>query len=145
MSDEREKSRLRVAKWRSRNPEKAKEVSRKARAKWRDKNPEVVREYQKSYREKNREVLSDKERQRRFGISRQEYAELFNRQEGVCAICKLPETATRLGKIKSLAVDHDHKTGAVRGLLCSDCNTGIGKLKDDPKVLQAAVQYLTSR
>jgi len=144
MTDVREQTRLRVAKWRSRNPEKAKEVADRATAKWREKNPDAVRGYQKAYREKNREALVAKDRQRKFGITHQEYAKLYQSQGGVCAICSQPETATRLGKVKSLAVDHDHKTGRVRGLLCSDCNTGIGKLKDDPKVLQSAIQYLKS-
>ncbi|KPK13993.1 MAG: hypothetical protein AMJ56_00350 [Anaerolineae bacterium SG8_19] len=67
---------------------------------------------------------------------------MLKAQNGVCAICNQPETHMRNGKLKALAVDHDHKSGAIRGLLCSDCNTGIGKLKDDHKVLQSAIQYL---
>lgn len=142
MSNKAEKARLRAALWRSRNPEKAKEISRRANEKRRKEKSDVVRLYQKEYREKNRQVLSDKERQRRFGITRHEYAELFHRQNGVCAICAKPETATRNGKVKALAVDHNHTTGKIRGLLCSDCNTGIGKLKDDRNVLLSAVKYL---
>lgn len=142
MSNVREQTRLRVAKWRSRNPEKAKEIASKATQKWRESNPDAVREYHRNYRKKNREVLVAKDRQRKFGITHQDYAKLFQNQDGLCAICKQPETATRLGKVKSLAVDHDHKTGRIRGLLCSDCNTGIGKLKDDPEILQSAIQYL---
>lgn len=46
---------------------------------------------------------------------------------------------------RPLVVDHDHTTGAVRGLLCSACNTGIGHLKDDPAVVAAALHYLKER
>jgi len=142
MIDKREKERLRAAKWRSENREKAREISRRSNEKRKAENPELVRAHQLSYREKNREILGDKERQRRFGITRQEYAEMFHRQNGVCAICSQPETATRLGKVKALSVDHNHKTGSVRGLLCSDCNTGIGKLKEDRNIFLSAIQYL---
>ncbi len=142
MIDKREKARLRAAEWRARNPEKAKEISRRANAKKRAENPEVIRAYNQAYREKNRQALCDAERERKFGISRQEYAELFHSQNGTCAICCQPETATRMGKIKALAVDHSHVTGKVRGLLCSDCNMGIGKLKDDRNIILNAVKYL---
>jgi len=145
MSEERKaKNRERAAEYRRLHPEKVKEINRRSneRAK---KDPErlaKLRSYQMTYREKNRQVLSDKDRERKFGITRQEYAELFHRQDGTCAICKKPETAMRMGKIKALAVDHNHTTGAVRGLLCSDCNTGIGKLKEDRNVLLNAIKYL---
>lgn len=145
MSEERKaKNRERAANYRRLNPEKVREINRRSneRAK---KDPErlaKLRFYQQAYREKNREDLSHKERERKFGITRQEYAELFHRQDGTCAICKKPETAMRMGKIKALAVDHNHTTGAVRGLLCSDCNTGIGKLKEDRDILLNAIKYL---
>lgn len=145
MSEARkQKDRERAAKYRRSNPDKIREINRRSHERAKE-DPErllKLRAYQKSYREKNQKLLSDKERERRFGITRQEYAELFHRQDGKCAICKQPETAMRLGKVKALAVDHDHKTGRVRGLLCSDCNTGIGKLKDDTKILQSAIRYL---
>lgn len=145
MSEARkQRNREKTAKYRRENPEKAKEIQRRSKDRIKDDPIRLskLRAYQKTYREKNQKILSDKERERRFGITRQEYAELFHKQDGKCAICNSPETAKRLGKIKALAVDHDHKTGRVRGLLCSDCNTGIGKLKDDPKVLQSAIRYL---
>ena len=85
---------------------------------------------------KERHLLS------KFGISLSEYGEMLVAQNGKCAICNEPETQMRNGKKKSLAVDHDHATGRVRGLLCTECNQGIGKLKDDRNVLLAAIQYL---
>lgn len=142
MEDKRERERLRSAEWRKNNPEKAKEASRKYNSKRKAEKPELIRAYQQAYREKNREALRHRERERKFGISRQEYAELFLKQNGVCAICKQPETATRFGKVKALCVDHCHTSGKVRGLLCSDCNTGIGKMKENREALLSAIRYL---
>lgn len=144
IQERRAKDRERTAKYRRENPEKIKEIQKRSydRQKSDPDRIEKLRDWQKRYREKNRKALSDSERKRRFGITPERYAELFKSQSGTCAICKNPETATRLGKVKALSVDHCHKSGAIRGLLCSDCNTGIGKLKDDPTILRSAIQYL---
>ena len=79
---------------------------------------------------------------KKFGILYDEYSQMIHDQENKCAICGNPETHMRNGRVKELAIDHCHETGKVRGLLCSDCNTGIGKLKDDPKILRKAAEYL---
>ena len=117
--ERRAKDRERTAKYRSKNPEKIKEIQKRSydRLKSDPNRIEKLREWQKQYREKNRKALSDGERKRRFGITPERYAELFKSQNGTCAICKIPETATRLGKVKALSVDHCHKSGAIRGLL----------------------------
>lgn len=146
MSDElrKLKDRERTAAYRRANPEKVREIQKRSYERIKEDPNRIVklRDWQKAYREKNRETLVAKERERKFGISHAEYAELHQRQGGVCAICKKPETATRNGKVKSLAVDHCHSTGRIRGLLCADCNTGIGKLKEDRNIFLAAIQYL---
>jgi hypothetical protein len=79
-----------------------------------------------------------------FGIDMHEYDRLYRLQRGVCAICKKPETATmsKSGKVKLLAVDHDHETGEVRGLLCQRCNQGIGQFGEDLERLMSAYRYL---
>lgn len=79
---------------------------------------------------------------RDFGISLGQYQEAFAAQGGVCACCRKPEVSERDGKRKWLAVDHDHTTGTFRGLLCSNCNQGLGRFKDDPGVLERAAAYL---
>ena len=58
-----------------------------------------------------------------------------------CAICG---TTTWMGRHARPHIDHDHETGRIRGVLCSECNTGLGKFKDDPAILQAAIDYLSS-
>ena len=144
IEDRRAKDRERTAKYRRENPEKVKEIQKRSQDRIKD-NPErlsKLREWQSQYRENNRRALSDGERQRRFGITPERYSELLESQNGACAICKQPETATRLGKVKALAVDHCHQSGAIRGLLCADCNTGIGKLKENIDIFKSAIQYL---
>jgi len=73
----------------------------------------------------------------RYGLSAARYDALMDQQGGRCAVCGGPPTGQ--GR---LHVDHDHATSLVRGLLCHDCNTGIGSLKDDLSILRAAVAYL---
>lgn len=100
--------------------------------------------YQNAYRKLTPHIEKGRALRNSFGISLDQYQEMHDRQDGKCAICSQPETQMRDGKIRALAVDHNHKTGAIRGLLCSDCNTGIGKLRDSVKVLQNAIRYLQS-
>ena len=98
--------------------------------------------YMQTYRSTRRGHLSAKDRERRFGITAERYAEMVEAQGGLCAICGKPECETRNGKVKALAVDHDHESGRIRGLLCVACNTGLGKLGDDPVVLRKAAAYV---
>ena len=98
------------------------------------------RKYVRSYRERHPDRVAEAERKRnlrlKFGITVEEYDALLEAQGGICAICASPP-----GK-KLLAVDHHHDTGAIRGLLCSNCNTSLGLMKDDPDRLERAVAYL---
>ena len=73
-----------------------------------------------------------------YGLSGELYWKLYQAQGGACAICK---RAT--GKRRRLAVDHDHKTGLVRGLLCGTCNKILGHLRDSPELAMGIAQYLT--
>lgn len=72
-----------------------------------------------------------------FGITPEQYDAMFSSQKGVCFIC---ERASPDGR--RLHVDHCHKTKKVRGLLCHDCNRGLGIFKDDPNLLRKAANYL---
>lgn len=75
---------------------------------------------------------------RRYGMSIDAYERLSSVQGGVCAICRT------VGGRRSLAVDHHHGTGEVRGLLCGSCNAGLGQFKEDPALLRAAIAYLAA-
>jgi len=87
---------------------------------------------------------SEKNRQLKvaFGMTEEEYLSKLKEQNGVCAICKKPEVVFRLGKLKALAVDHSHITNKNRGLLCQNCNTGIGHFFENSELLFAAIKYL---
>ena len=84
-------------------------------------------------------------RERRFGLYPGQYEEMFADQDGRCAICGQPETRKVKGKLISLAVDHDHETGQVRGLLCNMHNRMLGFAGDDVEILRVAVRYLESQ
>lgn len=73
-----------------------------------------------------------------FNITLEDYNKMFQEQDGKCAICNKHQTEFD----KSLAVDHCHETGKVRGLLCRECNTGLGKFKDSTNLLEKAKNYL---
>ena len=81
---------------------------------------------------------------RQYGITLEEYDDMLKKQQGLCYLCGLPETASKATKdgVKNLAVDHCHKTGKVRKLLCTKCNTAIGLLNDDIGLVKRLAQYL---
>jgi hypothetical protein len=79
----------------------------------------------------------------RYGLDESRFQEMLKAQNGVCAICGKPEAAVhKNGAVKRLAVDHDHLTDVVRGLLCWRCNKAIGLLFDNTTILENALTYL---
>lgn len=72
-----------------------------------------------------------------YGITLDEYSEMFKEQQGCCLICDTQE--------EKLVVDHNHETGEVRGLLCNKCNSALGFLKDNPKFVLKAYEYLVEK
>lgn len=100
--------------------------------------------YMRDYRKKNPRIMKAIDLKKNFGISLEDYESMLESQGGLCKICKLPERALdhRTKQPRQLAVDHCHISNRVRGLLCSDCNLAIGKLKDDPTLVEAALAYL---
>lgn len=121
------------------------------------KDPEQYRKYQSEYRKKHRNKarestiawrLTDNGRNkillRNYGITLDQYNEMLAKQSGVCAICLQPEKMMHGGKVKRLCVDHDHKTGKVRGILCHRCNTTLGQYEDNPELMRNLISYLES-
>ena len=109
---------------------------------WAATHPEEERDRASRYYEATRSEMIKKSRDhklaRRYGLTAGSYNELLESQKGRCAICgNLPDT-------RRLSVDHDHETGVVRGLLCSHCNTGLGQFRDNAKLLNNAIGYLSS-
>jgi len=120
--------------------------------KWAKENAEIHRENNKRWNRANRKRFNENKARsaknnpnscrniqlrNKFGITLDVYNKILEGQNGVCAICK-DECLTG----RQLAVDHDHKTGKVRGLLCMECNIGLGKFKDSSELLSKAISYL---
>lgn len=127
--------------WREQNRDKVSEQRKKAYTQ----NPESYKKRVRDYRRNNSDKVAESSMffhlKKKYGMSPDDYQILLKNQGGVCAICKGPPTGT--GKKNGrYYVDHDHNTGAIRGLLCHGCNTGIGHLKDSKEVLVSAIAYL---
>lgn len=89
-------------------------------------------------REKNKPIEKNRTLKRKYGLTLADYQELFEQQNGVCAIC------ARIEENRMLAVDHCHdETGRVRGLLCGTCNRALGLFKDSPELLAKAKEYVS--
>jgi hypothetical protein len=102
-----------------------------------------LKDRKKHYTENRDKILAHK-RFSNYGISKDEYFQMLDNQDGVCAICKREERTrdSSSNNLRSLAVDHCHDTGNVRGLLCRACNLALGFFEDNPKFLTTAIQYL---
>lgn len=98
--------------------------------------------YARARRLNNQDYFRGKDFRKKYGIDFAEYQRKLVEQGGVCACCGREEVKHRGGNIQLLSVDHHHVTQAVRGLLCSNCNVGIGYLGDDPALLRKAADYL---
>ena len=92
--------------------------------------------YAKARKVENPRRIRDQYLKREYGISLERYEQIADGQDWRCAIC---------GRTARLHVDHDHETGRVRGLLCGECNRGIGLFKDDVDSLKMAIEYLKKR
>jgi hypothetical protein len=122
--------------WRKEHPDKVKECLRK----WREKN----KGYDKEYYARNHERIKSQHRKigfktrikTKYNLTVKEYNEMVKKQNGCCAICE---------RRIHLVVDHDHKTGRVRGLLCNSCNTVLGFINDNPAILRRMMQYLNPK
>lgn len=92
----------------------------------------------------NINLESDRNIKRKYGLTRVEYDEKLKNQNYVCAICKEPETAfdARTNTLRRLAVDHNHKTGVIRDLLCWRCNGTIGRINENLDLVKSIEEYL---
>lgn len=127
--------------WHKTHPEKAAQYrrgkeadARKRSAEWRAKNREKGCESSRRWYHNNKDKWRQAMRKRNYGLSPSAFSELLSKQSNQCGIC-------RACFVRTPHVDHDHKTGKVRGLLCSGCNTGLGRL-ERPGFIEAVQQYL---
>lgn len=104
---------------------------------WVSRNREKTRAAQRRFRANHPTNSAEYEIKRNYGISLEAYERMFREQNGGCKICGRQNLDG-----KRLSIDHDHNTGTVRGLLCIKCNSGIGYFRDDPNLMNRAIQYL---
>jgi hypothetical protein len=102
---------------------------------------EQWKKYTREYRKRNAKTIREKDRESnlksKYNLTLEDYDELLDKQNGVCAICG---GINRAGK--RLGVDHCHRSGKVRGLLCDTCNLILGQFDDQIKILQKVIKYL---
>lgn len=97
------------------------------------KHKEELKEKRKTYRQGKEEYFRNAYVKHKYKIDLEEVERMKLEQNNSCAICNEQRT---------LVVDHDHKTGSVRGLLCYACNTALGKFRDNKDILLSAINYL---
>lgn len=101
--------------------------------KWREAHPD----YQKKWAKKNVVSIRKTKFKRKYNLLYEDWLKMWESQNGKCAIC-----GKSFSKPSNACVDHNHETGNVRGLICKNCNFGIGYFKDNPKFIFRAFEYL---
>lgn len=145
--------------WRKKKPktpkhklDRAREWSRRRRQSMTAAEREALSRYNRAYRRKHRARLTLAARLyqrknalhiqlRRKGLQRADYDRVIAAQGKTCGICGGPPD----GRWRRYNIDHCHKTGRLRGLLCTNCNRGLGHFKDSPRLLELAIKYLRRR
>ena len=115
----------------------AKEIKARARAYYWA-NREKIRKAQNDRR--TPEIEREYNLRHKFGITQADYDRMLKEQDGKCAVCRSPHSGRK--DRKNFAVDHNHETKAIRGLLCVQCNTAAGNLRDDPGLCLKLAEYL---
>lgn len=133
-------------KWRGRCESCRKEERKLSYVRMRETKPEIWErhvERENLRYAKNKEKIRAKRRLATYGISQEEFEQMLLKQNGVCFICKNKETKpSNAGGNKNLSVDHCHKTGRVRSLLCQRCNTVVGLLEESADLCQETMRYI---
>lgn len=114
---------------------------------WTEERRAQAREYSRQWRINNpvayKKAYIKSMRKRKYGVDEDTYQRMLEEQGHRCAICGHEEKLKSNGvDVDNLSVDHNHRTGAIRGLLCHNCNRALGLLADDPQRLAAAIVYL---
>ena len=121
-------------KWRANNKDKWNSYNKV----WKKNNPDKIKDYKsRMYNIDNGKSAINKMKYT-HGIGIEEYNVMHKGQEGRCAICG----SRKASKFGRLYIDHCHGTGKIRGLLCRNCNAGLGMFKDDPEIIMEAATYL---
>ena len=96
------------------------------------------------YNKDNSETVRSQYLKREYGMTFEEFDAMLSSQDICCAICGTNKPSKTRGRINRFHVDHDHKTGKVRGLLCKSCNIALGEVEDNIHTLKSMIEYLES-
>ena len=119
------------------------EYKREYQRKYRQAHMETSRKHSREWGRKNPDCAHKHKLKYRYGMTIEEYNLKLKEQNNVCDICKCAEVAAYRSKSSQrLSVDHNHKTGENRGLLCDRCNRAIGSFRDNTKTIKSALKYL---
>ena len=131
-------------KYRTEHPDRIKASKKKYYENNKDKFNKQACEWRKNNPEKLSVIHRKAALKADYNITPEQYNQMLNEQHSVCAICGKPETSInpRNNMPRCLAVDHDHNTGKIRGLLCSRCNTALGLLNENKETVSKLVLYL---
>lgn len=110
--------------------------------KYYSKNTEQIKEYKKKYHKLHPETNRNWRLKSEYGMDIEEFNQMLGFQNGLCAICGKEMTETGKSRGMGMVIDHDHKTGAVRGIVHGSCNHILGYAKDDIDILKKAIKYL---
>lgn len=125
-----------VKNWQKRNKENTRKASRKWYAKDKDREIQRTLAWQKKHPENVRQ-MARRRRFKKYGLTEAQFQEMLLLQENKCGICR-----KFLEKEHEQHIDHNHKTGQVRMVLCPKCNTGLGNFQEIPELLEIAAAYL---
>jgi len=106
---------------------------------YRLKNREKFREYYRMYIRNHKEYVKNEVLKVRYGLTIEDFNNLLKKQDYKCAICGEPLDLSSRFKVH---IEHNHKTGKVRGIVCNKCNQGLGGFRDNIEYLQKAIEYL---
>lgn len=120
------------------NKDRLRKLGKSYYIKNKDKLDKQIKEYKLNNVVKYRKYNRNRLLQIGYNITIEQYNEMFSRQNGKCAICGVHQSKLK----KTLGVDHNHKTGINRKLLCCSCNIGLGMFKESMKILENAFEYL---
>lgn len=133
-----EKTTKKSASWFRKHPGKRKQCDDR----WRKKNPNQVKRNSAKWRKENQDKMLNYYYLKKYGIDRDTYERMLKDQSGVCYICRQPESRRLHKKLSRLSVDHCHKTGVIRRLLCARCNHVLGHTHEDSQLLRRLADYL---
>ena len=114
------------------------ESKKAVQQKWKQEHKKEINEHRRKYDKEHPEIKKGQAMKFNYGITLDEYNQVFAAQKGRCMICGIHQSEL----LRSLAIDHNHETGEFRSLLCANCNTGIGLFHENTGIMRTAISYL---